>query len=139
MPVGFKVVPDLDLNCFFSFHKTWSKFASGQIASTTELFHFKKCSIGGGVMQNFSEIGVGSLVHLFNALLMQHPVKVFGKMSSGRDSNICGAVAGLNPCLFPPSMSAYYLEVVGLALNKAVKLIHQNHSGFVLSITLADN
>uniref|UniRef100_A0A2C9UIB5 Uncharacterized protein n=1 Tax=Manihot esculenta TaxID=3983 RepID=A0A2C9UIB5_MANES len=83
MPVGCQVVPDLDLDGFISFIKTWSKCASGQIASSFGFFHFMKCSTAGGVMQNFSEIGVGSLVNLFNALLIQHPVIAFGNTSSG--------------------------------------------------------
>lgn len=85
-------MPDLDLDGFISFIKTWSKCASGQIASGFEFFQFKKCSTGGflsletffwfplltalsgqfffneqntGVMQNFSEIVVRSLVQLF--------------------------------------------------------------------------
>jgi hypothetical protein len=34
-------------------------------------------------MQNFPEIGVGSLVHVSNVLLIQHPVKSFGKRLLG--------------------------------------------------------
>ncbi|KAG8638046.1 hypothetical protein MANES_15G186866v8 [Manihot esculenta] len=47
MPVGCQVVPDLDLDGFISFIKTWSKCASGQIASSFGFFHFMKCSTGG--------------------------------------------------------------------------------------------
>lgn len=34
-------------------------------------------------MQIFSEIGVGSFVHLYNALVIQHPAYIFNKKSSG--------------------------------------------------------
>lgn len=37
----------------------------------------------GGVMQIFSEIGVGSFVHFYNALVIQHPAYIFNKTSSG--------------------------------------------------------
>lgn len=34
-------------------------------------------------MQIFPETGVGSLVYLYNAHAIQHPVEIFGKPSSG--------------------------------------------------------
>ncbi|KAJ6347707.1 hypothetical protein OIU76_004234 [Salix suchowensis] len=99
-----------DLDTLLSFLKTWRKRASGQIASSIGFFRSKKCLIGGfssleifcwfplsialsgcflfneqyrGVMHKFSEIGVASLVHLVNALLIQHPVEVLGTPSGG--------------------------------------------------------
>lgn len=110
MPLGFQVLLGSDLDSLVSFLKTWRKRASGQIVSSIGFFHSKKCSIGGfssleifcwfplsialsgcflfneqyrGVMQNFSERGVGSLVHLVNALLIQHPVGILGTPSGG--------------------------------------------------------
>lgn len=37
----------------------------------------------GGVMQKLSEIGVGSFVHFYNALVIQHPAYILNKTSSG--------------------------------------------------------
>ncbi|KAM7251900.1 hypothetical protein ACFE04_023783 [Oxalis oulophora] len=96
MPLGSQVVQNLELNGFIFLFEIWSKHPSGQTASSFEFFHSKKCSIGGGgVMQNFPEIGVGSLVHVSNALLIQHPVKSFGKTSSGYIDEV--AVSSLEP------------------------------------------
>ncbi|PON94684.1 hypothetical protein TorRG33x02_094670 [Trema orientale] len=73
MPLGFQVVADL--NQFVLFLKTWRELASGQIASTIQL--------KGGVMLVTFEVGVGSLLHLYHALLIQHPVQLSGNSSTG--------------------------------------------------------
>nr|POF15790.1 hypothetical protein CFP56_17996 [Quercus suber] len=85
MPLGFlyQVLLGLDLKDFNFYRKIWSKSASGQIATNTGCFRSRKFLTGEGVMQVFSKIGVGSLVRFYNALLIQHPVKNFGKTSSG--------------------------------------------------------
>ncbi|VVA17210.1 PREDICTED: Cyclin-dependent [Prunus dulcis] len=46
MPLGFQVVPGLDLKSFDIFLKTWSRCASGQIATSTGSFLSRKCLTG---------------------------------------------------------------------------------------------
>lgn len=46
MPFGFQVVAGLDLKQFVLFFKTWSELASGQIASTIQSYHSRKCLTG---------------------------------------------------------------------------------------------
>lgn len=46
MPLGFQVVSGLDLKKFVLFLKTWSELASGQIASTIQSCHSRKCLTG---------------------------------------------------------------------------------------------
>ncbi|KAK9276330.1 hypothetical protein L1049_005862 [Liquidambar formosana] len=47
MPVGLQVVPVFTLEGFVSFHKTWSKCASGPIATSIGFCLSRKCLIGG--------------------------------------------------------------------------------------------
>ncbi|XVE57321.1 hypothetical protein DITRI_Ditri04bG0081800 [Diplodiscus trichospermus] len=108
MPVGFQIALDLDLKGFSFLFKTWNKCASGQIATFSGCFHSKKYLIGGfssmeiffwfplsialsaslfltlnagGLMQVFSEIGVGSLAHFCNI-----KSKIFRKRLPGLNS-----------------------------------------------------
>lgn len=46
MWVWYQIVADLDLKQFVLLFKTWSEHASGQIASTIQLYHSRKCLIG---------------------------------------------------------------------------------------------
>lgn len=87
-----QVFPGLDSKQFVSVFETWRKLAFGQIASSVQLYHSKRCSTGdfslleiffcfrslialsgqfflmikkGGVMLVTSETGVGTLAHLY--------------------------------------------------------------------------
>lgn len=44
--LSWKVVAGLDLKQFVLFFKTWSELASGQIASTIQSYHSRKCLTG---------------------------------------------------------------------------------------------
>lgn len=66
MPFSFLVLRDLDLEDLLSFLKTWSKCASGQLATSFEFFHSRKCSTGG-----FSPLEISFLFLLSIALSAQ--------------------------------------------------------------------
>ncbi|KAI7988507.1 hypothetical protein LOK49_LG13G02063 [Camellia lanceoleosa] len=79
MPLTPQVASEFDFKGLIFFIKSWRKCAFGQIASSFGFSHSNKCLIGAGLMQFFSEIGVGSLVHVYDALLIQHSVVILGE------------------------------------------------------------
>ncbi|CAK9321446.1 unnamed protein product [Citrullus colocynthis] len=104
----FWVFEGLDIKGFLYFLEIWSLLLFGQIASSIEFVLFRKCLIGVSlsleiffwfplsialssqvllndqhkcVMKLLYKIGVGSLLQLFKALLMQHRNDFLGETS----------------------------------------------------------
>ncbi|KAG6577751.1 hypothetical protein SDJN03_25325, partial [Cucurbita argyrosperma subsp. sororia] len=75
-----EVFEGLDIKGFLYFLKIWSLLLFGQIPSSIEFALSRNTR---GVMKLLYEIGVGSLVQLFKALLMKHQGDFLGETSSG--------------------------------------------------------
>ncbi|KAG6596696.1 hypothetical protein SDJN03_09876, partial [Cucurbita argyrosperma subsp. sororia] len=91
---SYQIFEGLDIKGFLYFLKIWSLLLFGQIPSGIKFVLSRKCLTGvslfleiffctGGVMKLLFEIGVGSLVQPFKALLMQYPDDFLGENSAG--------------------------------------------------------